>query len=84
MEQKLENEGIIDLVNNPFAISLKYQGLSFTPHRQKQLPALFGKDFETIVNTLPVNDGKYVAFIAIRWGYAKMIDGRLAHTGKWI
>jgi len=75
--------GIIDN-NNPFIQDdwIK-QGFGFTLHRQKQISELFGKFFKTILETQPKNNNSYVAFVAIRWGFAKIIEGKLAPTEKW-
>jgi hypothetical protein len=77
-------EGIIDSENNPFMRkSWVEQGLLLTPLRQEQLPELFGKSIENILMINPENDGRYVAFIAIRWGFAVIMDGKLTPTAKW-
>lgn len=84
IKNSIANEGIIDSENNPFIRkSWVEQGLALTPQRQEQLQELFGKSIENILMINPENDGRYVAFIAIRWGFAKIINGELAPTEKW-
>lgn len=34
--------------------------------------------------TQPENDNRYVAFVAIRWGFACLLNEKLTPTGKWI
>jgi hypothetical protein len=82
IEMKIE-EGIID-ANNPFIqYSWIKQGYGFTIHRQKQISELFGKDKSSILGTNPRNENSYVAFTAIRWGFAEVINGKLTPTEKW-
>lgn len=77
------DKGIIDSDRNPFAINLWIeQGYSFTKRRQNQLPLLFEKD-KKYIEALPLNDGKYVAFVAIRWGFACLLNKKLTPTEKW-
>lgn len=76
-------EGIIDN-NNPFTQdSWIKQGYGFTIHRQKQISELFGKDKSNILGTNPRNENSYVAFVAIRWGFAIIKGGKLTPTEKW-
>jgi hypothetical protein len=76
-------EGIIDK-NNPFTQdSWIKQGYCFTIHRQKQIAELFGKDKSNILGTNPRNENSYVAFVAIRWGFAKIVGDKLTPTEKW-
>jgi hypothetical protein len=77
-------EGIIDN-NNPFIQDdwIK-QGYGFTHHRQNQISGLFGKQIKIILETKPKNNNSYVAFVAIRWGFAIVKDGKLTPTEKWI
>jgi hypothetical protein len=78
------NRGIIDIERNPFGRkSWIIQGYPLTLKRKNQLSVLFGKDTETIKKIRNINDGKYVAFVAIRWGFAVIIKGRLIATEKW-
>lgn len=75
--------GIIDINNNPFALnSWIEQGYDLTLHRQNQLILLFGKRVEDI-NAMNRNVGKYVAFVAIRWGFGEIVNDRLVPTDKW-
>jgi hypothetical protein len=74
-------EGIIDKENNPFVCEeWKKQNHKLTSHRKNQLKALIGYT-ESEIRTLPNNEGAYVAFVAIRWGYAKMENHVLVSTG---
>jgi hypothetical protein len=76
--------GIIDPLVNPFAYTdwIK-QNRPFTDHRNEQLLELFNKDIETVRRIKPINKGKYVAFVAIRWGFASIVNDRLVQTEKW-
>lgn len=83
MKHTTDYNGIIDSDRNPFAINLWIeQSYSFTQRRQNQLPLLFGKD-KKYIEALPLNDGKYVAFVAIRWGFACLLYRKLTPTEKW-
>lgn len=74
--------GIIDKKLNPFYdAGWCGQNLPLTPHRKDQLRKLLGQNIERIGRIKP-NEGKYVAFVAIRWGFAEMIDGELIATEK--
>ena len=80
----LIDKGIIDLDNNPFAHeSWIQQGFGFTPKRQRQIENLFGQSIENILITQPENDNRYVAFVAIRWDFAKITNEILTQTEKW-
>lgn len=92
LKEKLmtENLGIIDSKFNPF--SLKKNGKEetkwiedrrgLTLKRKVQCEKLFGQNIESIFSQR--NYGKYVAFTAIRWGFAEMsMDGKLTETIKW-
>lgn len=80
----LEQSGIVDLQNNPFVRnSWISQGYPFTPHRQEQFQTLIGLRIEEIKSDYTSNDGSYPAFIAIRWGFARIENGRLNPTEKW-
>ena len=80
----MDQTGIIDLIRNPFATNRDWirQGLALTKKRQKQLTVLIGKESKDILKISPINYGKYVAFVAIRWGFAEIIDGKLTSTDK--
>lgn len=70
-------EGIIDKEHNPFGCdSWIKQGCQFTPHRARLLREIIGLD-EKAIRSLNRNKGAYVAFVAIRWSAAKMINGKL-------
>jgi hypothetical protein len=76
--------GIIDLDNNPFTHETWIeQGFGFTTKRQEHIENLFGLSFGNILTTKPENDNRYVAFVSIRWGFAKIENGKLAPTEKW-
>lgn len=78
------DNGVIDSFKNPFVHQPWIeQGWSFTLHRQQQIEDLFGKSKEYIIETKPANNIKYVAFVAIRWGFALIADGKLTPTEKW-
>ena len=78
-----EEIGITDLKHNPFARkSWIEQGFSLTAKRKNQLMPLFGKTVDNIKAIKPVNNGRYPAFVAIRWGYAEIRDGKLTPTKK--
>jgi hypothetical protein len=77
-------KGIIELENNPFAHqSWIEQGFGFTPKRQGQVETLFGQSIENILMTQPENENRYVAFVAIRWGFASFLNKNLIPTEKW-
>ena len=77
--------GVIEKDKNPFACETWIaRGQELTEARYKFLPALIGKDERTIRLKFSVNDGTYIAFLAIRWGYADWIDGKLQATEKWL
>lgn len=71
----MEQTGIIDLNKNPFAIkSWIDQGYGLTPQRGDLLSSILYKTLSDI-SVIPINEGKYVAFVAIRWGLAEIING---------
>lgn len=83
LKSTIEN-GITDLERNPFTHeSWKEQGFGFTSKRQNQIENLFGQTAENILMTQPENDTRYVAFVAIRWGVAKISQRKLVPTEKW-
>lgn len=78
------DKGIIDKENNPFVHeSWIEQNYGFTSKRQGQFKSLFGQGIEKILSTNPKNENRYVAFIAIRWGFACLLDKKLTPTEKW-
>lgn len=80
----LENSDVIDLQNNPFARnSWISQGYPFTHHRKEQFKALIGLRTEEIRSKFSFNEGSYPAFIAIRWGFARILNGRVKPAVKW-
>jgi hypothetical protein len=44
---------------------------------------LINKEKDFIDKQKPINENKYVAFVAIRWGFAKFKDRKLVPTEKW-
>lgn len=85
MKKNIESTGIIDKGNNPFSRTewIK-QGFPFTSKRQEQFSALIGKDIKAILNIKPENYGRYVAFVAIRWGFATIKENKLTPSEKWL
>jgi hypothetical protein len=78
------DDGIIDPIKNPFGHdSWIEQNYGFTSKRQGQIKILFGQSIEKILTTKPENDNSYVAFVAIRWGFACLINSKLIPTIKW-
>lgn len=79
----MNQNGIIDLNRNPFVVNdWINQGYGLTKHRSEQLAKILFKSVAEI-SKLPQNEGKYVAFVAIRWGFAEIIDGKLLPSQKW-
>lgn len=84
MKRITVDKGIIHLDSNPFAHeSWIEQGFGFTPKRQHHIEKLFGQSAENILMTRPENDNRYVAFVAIRWGFACLLNNNLSPTEKW-
>lgn len=81
----MNQDGIIDLINNPFATNKDWinQGYGLTSNRQEQLTKLLGCNIGDISRIRPINYGKYVAFVAIRWGFAEVSEKKLLPTKKW-
>jgi len=75
--------GVIDANRNPF-VSKDWveQSYGITDNRRWQLSKLFGKTLVEI-NKIKANEGNYPAFVGIRWGFAKLVDGRLFKTDKY-
>ena len=85
MKHTIVDNGIIDLERNPFAHeSWVAQSFGFTTKRQGQIENLFGQSVENILMTQPDNENRYVAFIAIRWGFASINNGKLVPSEKWV
>lgn len=75
--------GIIDKDHNPFFVEdWRKQNFSLTPHRKEQLEKLFELD-EASIKNINKNEGAYPAFVGIRWGFAKMNDGKLTAHENW-
>ena len=76
--------GITTKKENPFInpIWIK-QCYPFTLTRQQQFVKLINKESTDVYSQKPINENKYVAFVAIRWGFAKLLDNRLVTTEKW-
>ena len=73
--------GIIDRDKNPFSCQPWIEaGLEFNESVRRFLPPLLGKDERTIRNKFSMHDGTKIAFIAIRWGHAQWVDGKLEAT----
>jgi NTP pyrophosphatase (non-canonical NTP hydrolase) len=73
-----------DRNKNPFyRESWDRQNYPLTCHRQEQLKELFGKGIEEIAKNFPENEGKYVAFIAIRWGFVEIVNNKIMPTDIW-
>lgn len=78
------DKGIIDHNKNPFTReSWIQQGFGFTPKRQEQAEKIFGSSAKKILITKAENYNRYVAFVSIRWGFAKIVADRLTPTDKW-
>jgi len=76
--------GIISYDKNPFRRdSWIEQGFSFTQGRQKMLEKLLGIDYRKILKQKPDNLNHYIAFVAIRWGFATISNNILLPTYKW-
>jgi hypothetical protein len=76
-------KGIIAVKQNLFAVqSWIDQEYRLTKHRSEQLCSLFGETIDKI-NQMNRNQGKYVAFVGIRWGFAEIKGNKLIHTKKW-
>ncbi len=74
--------GIIDKKLNPFyKAAWCGQNSQLTPHRKDQLRKLLFQSIANIYRMNP-NEGSYVAFIAIRWGFAEIVGGDLIGTEK--
>ena len=76
--------GIVTKEKNPF-ISPNWikQCYPFTITRQQQFVKLINKNFSEVYSQKPINENKYVAFVAIRWGFANLHDKKLVPTEKW-
>jgi len=75
--------GIIRSELNPFACDdWIEQGFGLTDHRKNQLAPLLGLDLQKI-EKLNRNEGRYPAFVAVRWGFAEVKNNRLMPTYKW-
>ena len=80
-------KGIIETEKNPFVnLSWIEQGYGLTYKkkrcRQEDLPNLFDRSIDEI-NKMDQNEGKYLAFVAIRWGFAEIHDNKLIPTKIW-
>jgi hypothetical protein len=80
----MPTQGCIDAGLNPFSRdSWITQGFGLTDKRAQKLAIWLGKDVSEILAYRPENDGRYPAFVGIRWGFAEIIDGKLMGTEKW-
>ncbi|NMC60534.1 MAG: hypothetical protein GYA51_14290 [Candidatus Methanofastidiosa archaeon] len=85
MNLNTHDKGVIDSISNPFIHdSWIEQNYGFTHKRQGQIEILFGQSIEEIFANQPENDNRYVAFVAIRWGFACLLNEKLTPTEKWI
>jgi len=78
------DKGITLEKENPFRRdSWIKQGYPFTIKRQQQFEKLINQTAENILHKKPENENRYVAFVAIRWGFAKIEKERIKTTKKW-
>lgn len=85
MKNIIGEVGIIDEVKNPFSRNRQSwieQGYGLTKHRKAQLMPLLNMQAKQILDYRPENEAKYVAFIAIRWGFAMLSNEKLVGTHK--
>ena len=78
--------GIVDFTINPFATSRWINdGRRFTQKRQDQFDEqkLLGMHQDAIFNLPDRNQSNYLAFTAIAWGFAVLVDGILQPTEVW-
>jgi hypothetical protein len=76
--------GIVDPAINVFWLQeWENQGYGLEQGRQDQLQKILGMTVDEIRKKLSANDGSYVAFIAIRWGFARLFHNILVKTEKW-
>lgn len=79
--------GIIDEIKNPFAKNQSAwveQNYCLTELRRAQLLSLLNLGIEKIMDDENQNENRYVAFIAIRWGFTIKEEGKLRATEKLI
>lgn len=85
MKNDITKHGILVPSKNPF-VENKYawieQGYGLTEHRKRQLLLLLDKTAQEIMDFEDENNTRYVAFVAVRWGFAEVIEGVLKRTGK--
>ena len=75
--------GIVDEIRNPFATkNWVEQSYRFTRQRSEDVEKLFGLTLKQIIAE-GNNKGAYPAFVAIRWGFVKIENGKLVATGQW-
>ena len=77
--------GIIDESRNPFGANRSSwieQEMGLTEHRKNQLLDLLNLGIDKIMDAEIENENRYVAFVAVRWGFAKIMDGKLRKTEK--
>lgn len=75
--------GVIEVEKNPFSCQPWIeQGMKFTDDKHRFLQPLIGKDERTIRTKFSMHDGTKIAFLAIRWGYAEWVDGKLVAIEK--
>ncbi len=79
------NTGIINELRNPFTknrSSWIEQEFGLTEHRRAQLFSLLNLSIEEIIDDVSENESRYVAFIAVRWGFAIVEEGKLRAAEK--
>jgi hypothetical protein len=79
--------GITDEIQNPFAknrSSWIEQDFGLTEHRRAQLLRLLNLSVGEIIDNISENESLYVGFIAVRWGFAKVEEGKLMATEKLV
>lgn len=75
--------GIVDESRNPFAKPYWInQNYGFTLKRSEDAERLLGLTVKQI-QAEGRNKGSYPAFVGIRWGFAKIENGKLVATAQW-
>lgn len=75
MKKNIDEDGIIDEVNNPFGKKKndwKKQACGLTDYRRNQLMPLLNRNADEILEYKPEKESRYPAFVAVRWGFAKL------------
>lgn len=86
MKPNIDEIGIIDEVNNPFGRNKNdwiKKARGFTEHRRTQLMPLLNRNANEVLDHKPENESRYPAFVAVRWGFAKLSsDNKLISKRK--